>query len=103
MPHPSPDHRFSLRARQIKISATKLMPMLAAEVGGCVSLGQGVPSFATPGFVVEAVCHACASPGRRKISLQPGLPDLRRAVAAFLPTKRAFTATRGKSSSPWGP
>ena len=53
-------HRFSQRAKNIKISATKLMPMLASEVGGCASLGQGVPSFATPPHVAEAVCRALA-------------------------------------------
>lgn len=93
MPHPSPVHRFSRRAGRIKISATKLMPMIAAEVGGCVSLGQGVPSFATPDHVVDAVCRALRhDPAAGKYSLQPGLPDLRRAVAALLAHEKGLHA-----------
>ena len=49
--------RLSKRVGQIKISATKEMPMIAARVGGCVSLGQGIPSFATPAHVVDAVAR----------------------------------------------
>ena len=56
----SQPYRFGQRAHNIKISATKLMPMLASQVGGCASLGQGVPSFATPPHVAEAVCRALA-------------------------------------------
>ncbi|WP_461210802.1 pyridoxal phosphate-dependent aminotransferase [Desulfocurvus sp. DL9XJH121] len=76
---------FSRRVQAIRISETKLMPMIAAKVGGCVSLGQGVPSFATPEHVVEAVCRCLredASSG--KYTLQPGLPALREAVADLL-------------------
>ena len=59
--------------------------MLAAEVGGCVSLGQGVPSFPTPSHVVEAVFRACREESwAGKYSLQPGLPELRQATAVFL-------------------
>ena len=59
--------RFSQRAHAIKISATKLMPMIASQVGGCASLGQGVPSFATPPHVALAVCRALAEePGAGK-------------------------------------
>lgn len=91
MPAHSP--RFSRRADRIRISATKLMPMLAAEVGGCVSLGQGVPSFATPEHVVDAVCRALRhDPAAGKYSLQPGLPDLRRAVAALLAHEKGLYA-----------
>ncbi len=91
MPARSP--RFSRRAGRIRISATKLMPMLAAEVGGCVSLGQGVPSFATPGFVADAVCEALRrDPAAGKYSLQPGLPTLRRAVAGLFAREKGLTA-----------
>ncbi|QLA16659.1 pyridoxal phosphate-dependent aminotransferase [Desulfolutivibrio sulfoxidireducens] len=93
MPHTPASPRFSRRAGRIKISATKLMPMLAAEVGGCVSLGQGVPSFATPDFVVDAVCAALRhDPAAGKYSLQPGLPDLRRAVAGLLAHEKGLHA-----------
>ncbi|MEF3695909.1 pyridoxal phosphate-dependent aminotransferase [Desulfolutivibrio sp.] len=91
MPASAP--RFSRRAGRIKISATKLMPMLAAEAGGCVSLGQGVPSFATPGFVADAVCDALRrDPAAGKYSLQPGLPALRRAVAGLFAREKGLTA-----------
>ena len=84
---------FSTRARNIKISATKLMPMLAAGVGDCVSLGQGVPSFATPAHVVEAVCRALRdSPAAGKYSLQPGMPELRWAVAERLSVEKGLSA-----------
>ena len=86
-------HRFSQRAKNIKISATKLMPMLASEVGGCASLGQGVPSFATPPHVAEAVCRALADqPSAGKYSLQPGMPELRRAVADLLAAEKRLIA-----------
>lgn len=69
----------------VEVSATKLMPVIAARVGGCVSLGQGVPSFATPPHVVEAVSRALREePSCGKYSLQPGLPALRAAIAQGL-------------------
>ena len=84
--------RLSRRVRQIKISATKEMPMIAAQVGGCVSLGQGIPSFMTPPHVVDAVCRALREdPSAGKYSLQPGQPALRVAAAELL---RAESARR---------
>lgn len=89
----SSTYRFSQRAHNIKISATKLMPMIASQVGGCASLGQGVPSFATPPHVVEAVCRALADqPSAGKYSLQPGMPELRRAVADLLAAEKGLVA-----------
>ena len=59
--------------------------MLAAGIDGCVSLGQGVPSFATPPHIVEAVTRALREdPGSGKYSLQTGMPALRRRIAAYL-------------------
>lgn len=86
-------HVFSQRAQNIKISATKLMPMLASGVGDCASLGQGVPSFATPPHVVEAVCRALRdSPSAGKYSLQPGMAELRWAVADRLLQEKGLSA-----------
>jgi aminotransferase len=83
--------RISARVRAIKISATKEMPMIAAKVGGCVSLGQGVPSFATPSLVAEAVLRElAANPAAGKYSLQPGLLDLRRAVSDLIAREKGF-------------
>lgn len=87
------DSRLSRRVKQIKISATKEMPMIAAAVGGCVSLGQGIPSFKTPEHVVDAVARALrddASAG--KYSLQPGMPALRRAAAELLRLEKNLPA-----------
>ena len=39
---------ISRRVQAIAPSATKNMAIEAARIGGCVSLGQGVPSIATP-------------------------------------------------------
>ena len=86
-------HVFSQRAQNIKISATKLMPMLASGVGDCASLGQGVPSFATPPHVIEAVCRALRnSPSAGKYSLQPGMAELRWAVADRLLQEKGVVA-----------
>lgn len=81
----TPSAPFASRVQNITLSATKQMPIIAAQVGGCVSLGQGVPSFGTPEHVVEAVGRALTDdPGVGKYSLQPGLPELRRAIARSL-------------------
>lgn len=82
---------FSRRVGRIRISETKLMPMIAAEVGGCVSLGQGVPSFPTPEHVVDAVCRALREDSAAgKYSLQPGMPALREAVAELLTREKGL-------------
>ncbi len=86
-------HRISARVRGIKISATKLMPMIAARAGGCVSLGQGVPSFPTPEHVAQAVAKSLRDdPSSGKYSLQPGMPALRRAVADQLLAEKGLPA-----------
>ena len=87
------EQRLSRRVRQIKISATKEMPMIAARVGGCVSLGQGIPSFMTPPHVVDAVCRALRQePSAGKYSLQPGMPALRAAAAELLRAEKDLPA-----------
>ncbi len=83
---------FSRRVRGMTISATKEMPLIAAKVGGCVSLGQGVPSFQTPAHIVEAVCEALrTNPAAGKYTLQPGLPALRRAIAETMERDKGVT------------
>jgi len=69
------------RVAQISVSAIKQMPVLASKVEGCISLGQGIPSFETPSFIREALRsdHAIG-----KYSLQPGLPELRIQIARHL-------------------
>ncbi len=76
---------ISRRVAQINISAIKEMPLIASKVGGCVSLGQGIPSFPTPPHIVEAVYRRMREdPDAGKYTLGPGLPELREAVAAHL-------------------
>ncbi len=76
---------ISRRVRSIHVSAIKEMPLLAEAVGGCVSLGQGIPSFATPEHIVEAVCRFLRdSPESGHYSLGPGLVALREAFSGYL-------------------
>ena len=73
------------RVAQISVSAIKQMPVLASKVEGCISLGQGIPSFETPSFIREAVIEALRSDHAiGKYSLQPGLPELRIEIARHL-------------------
>jgi aminotransferase len=83
------------RVAQITVSAIKQMPVLASKVEGCVSLGQGIPSFATPPFIREAVIEALRqNDAIGKYSLQPGLPALKEAVT------RRFLQTKGVAVNP---
>jgi aminotransferase len=73
------------RVAQITISAIKQMPILAKAVGGCVSLGQGIPSFNTPDFIREAIIHELqTNPAIGKYSIQPGVAELLQAIAQDL-------------------
>lgn len=78
-------HGISRRVAQIAISAIKEMPLIASKLEGCVSLGQGIPSFPTPPHIVEAVCRRMREDADSgKYTLGPGMPELRAAVAAQL-------------------
>ncbi|WP_457576018.1 pyridoxal phosphate-dependent aminotransferase [Desulfomarina sp.] len=79
------DFPVSRRVRAISPSATKEMADLAAGTGGCVSLGQGVPSFATPDHIIEAVTEVIhKDPGSGKYTLQSGMVQLRECIAGYL-------------------
>ena len=83
--HHSSSARLSRRVRNISPSATKQMALLAADIGDCASLGQGVPSFATPPHIVEAVISTLRdNPASGKYSLQTGMPALRRRIATSM-------------------
>ena len=83
-PHGNPI-RCSKRVCNISPSATKEMALIAAGIKGCVSLGQGVPSFPTPPHIVEAVIRALRDdPYSGQYSLQTGMPALRRSIADYL-------------------
>ena len=76
---------ISRRVRHIAVSATKAMAQEAARIGGCVSLGQGVPSFATPDGVIARITDILkTNPACGKYTLQTGLPELRRRIARML-------------------
>ncbi len=87
---------ISKRVAQITVSAIKQMPILAAEVGNCVSLGQGIPSFNTPEFIRKAVAEELLKDESKigKYSMQPGMPELKLAVA------RDLKRTRGVDADP---
>lgn len=75
----------SKRVRNISTSATKEMAIIAARIGGCVSLGQGVPSFTTPAHIIEAVTKVLVEdPSSGQYSLQTGMPALRNRIAEYL-------------------
>jgi aminotransferase len=80
------------RVAEITVSAIKQMPVLAHEVGGCVSLGQGIPSFNTPRFIREAVVKELLDDTSKigKYSMQPGLPELKEEVARDLKRTRGI-------------
>lgn len=76
---------ISRRVGKIAVSATKAMAQEAARIGGCVSLGQGVPSFATAPSVVASVVSALRdNPASGKYTLQTGMPELRHRIARSL-------------------
>jgi aminotransferase len=83
------------RVAKITVSAIKQMPVLASKVEDCISLGQGIPSLATPSFIREAVIEELRqNDGIGKYSLQPGLPALKEAIA------RRFQQTKGIAVDP---
>ncbi len=85
--------RISNRVSRITVSAIKQMPVLASNVPGAVSLGQGIPSFATPSFITEAVAQSLREDDRiGKYSLQPGLPELKAEIAADLQRRKGISA-----------
>ena len=90
-PQKDPIHP-SRRVRAISPSATKEMAIIAAQIGGCVSLGQGVPSFPTPAHILAAVTRALRQdPSSGQYSLQTGMPALRSRIAAYLLREKRIT------------
>ena len=76
---------ISKRVAAITISAIKQMPLLAAKVPDCVSLGQGIPSFPTPEFIRKAVIEALQTDDNIcRYSLQPGMIPLRQEISRYL-------------------
>nr|WP_321464649.1 pyridoxal phosphate-dependent aminotransferase [uncultured Desulfobulbus sp.] len=83
---------LSKRVGNIAVSATKAMAEKAALRGDCVSLGQGVPSFATPGEVVVQITEMLATnPACGKYTLQTGMLALRRRIARQLSEEQGIS------------
>ena len=80
------------RVAQISVSAIKQMPVLASKLEGCISLGQGIPSFGTPSFIRKRIIAALEDDDLiGKYSLQPGIPELKREIAGYLRRDRGIT------------
>ena len=97
--------RFSNRVNTIAVSATKAMAEKAARIGGCVSLGQGVPSFATPAEVIDRLTEALTTnPACGKYTLQTGLLELRqclRMTVDILNLSQINTRQRQQTMAHW--
>ena len=73
----------SRRASELSISGIKAMAMRAAQFPDVASLAWGLPSFATPAPIREAIKRQFdGDPDIGKYSLPDGLPELRTAAAA---------------------
>lgn len=82
------NNKFSKRVRDIQVSAIKQMPLLARAIPNTVSLGQGIPALLTPQYIREQViARINDNEAIGKYSLQPGLPELKNAVAKKVSAK----------------
>jgi aspartate aminotransferase len=84
---PSSGESISANVRDMQPSATiavsSLAKRLAAEGRDIVNLSAGEPDFDTPAFISEAAIEGIRQ-GRTRYTPAPGLPELRRAIAAAL-------------------
>lgn len=77
--------KFSRRIENIEVSAIKQMPLIARSVPDAISLGQGIPSVPTPKYIREKVIEYLNNDEAiGKYSLQPGVPELKQAVAGVI-------------------
>jgi len=65
------------------IAVSSLAKRLAAEGRDIVNLSAGEPDFPTPDFIAEAAVEGIRA-GRTRYTPAPGLPELRRAIAAAM-------------------
>src|SRR5258708_8699177 len=83
---PSSNPRVSARIAGIAESATLAVEAKARALKAAgrpvIGFGAGEPDFPTPDYIVEAAQRACANPRFHKYSPTPGLPELRKAIAA---------------------
>src|SRR6476661_531548 len=64
---------------------------LEREVGPIFNLGQAIPDFSPPPIVREAALRALDDPNIHLYTPDPGLPELRQAIAGSV--RRKFGAT----------
>ena len=84
--------RTSTRVNAMNVSAIKHIELLAEELSGVISLGQGTPSFATPDHIREFAQQKIAEGAADKYSLGPGIKPLRNAIAGKLHSKNGIRA-----------
>ena len=88
-----PFSRPSSRIQAVAPSATKVMADRAAGIHNCVSLGQGVPGFAPPPHVMEAVQQMLVdNPTISRYTLQTGMPQLRERLSEYLLAEKGVKA-----------
>jgi aminotransferase len=77
--------RFARRVQNIEVSLIKSMPLKARHLPDVLSLGQGIPSLATPDYISRGVCRLLKERDEvGKYSLQPGVPELKALLAREL-------------------
>ena len=88
-----PNYASSDRVANIQVSLIKQMPLMAYRLvqegkwaaEDIVSLGQGIPSMTTPGYITDSLVRSLQTDSSiGKYSLQPGLPTLKGAIAQNL-------------------
>lgn len=90
------NNKFSQKVLNIDVSLIKQMPVKAHKLvlegkfqkDDILSLGQGIPSMKTPKYIRDAVIEQLQDDDKIcKYSLQPGVPELKKAVADDLEKK----------------
>ena len=76
-------HRVGAIAESATMAITEKARLLKASGRPVISLGAGEPDFPTPDHVVEAAIAACRDPRNHHYTPNPGLPELREAIAAM--------------------
>lgn len=87
---------------QIPDRLKKLPPYLFAEIDrikreliaqgkDVIDLGVGDPDLPTPSFIIDALNEAAKNPANHRYALDQGMPELRRAIAAWY--KKRFGVT----------
>ena len=61
----------------------RLKRELMAQGKDVIDLGVGDPDLPTPAFIVDALCEAARNPANHRYALDQGMPELRRAIAAW--------------------